>query len=157
MFLAFPKPLCSHKQKNKHYNTNILNKQKIAMETLYENPSFSTWLRVVKALYRYHFCKTVFKIKLVSKKFFKAFVKLNPNNTQTNIYLLTYLVKCNSNENFSALKPNTTKKKIFFTDSSLLLGLWKQKLPLPLIYSLLNTRAFIYKFCSFWKLDFDFI
>ena len=31
VFLAFSKPSCSNKQKNKHYNTNILYKQKIAM------------------------------------------------------------------------------------------------------------------------------
>ena len=28
VFLAFSKPSCSNKQKNKHYNTNILYKQK---------------------------------------------------------------------------------------------------------------------------------
>ena len=86
---------------------------------LYYNASFSIWLKVVKVLHHHYFCKTVFKINLISKKILKAFVKLNANSTQININLVTHYC----NQNLSGLKPSATKQKMFFCAKSLLLGL----------------------------------
>ena len=72
------------------------------------------------------------------------------------LYLLAYLHKCN--ENVSALKSSTTEQKMFFCVNVLLLGMLKEKLPLSLIYFLLNTLAlFVDELFSFRKVNFDFL
>ena len=72
------------------------------------------------------------------------------------LYLLAYLHKCN--ENVSALKSSTTEQKMFFRVNVLLLGMLKEKLPLSLIYFLLNTLAlFVDELFSFRKVNFDFL
>ena len=54
--------------------------------------------------------KLFLRSTLSAKKILKDLAKLNLNNTEMNIYLLTYLVKYNSNQNLSFLKPRISFK-----------------------------------------------
>ena len=62
--------------------------------------------RDAKVLYPKLFLRST----LSAKKILKDLAKLDLNNTEMNIYLLTYLVKYNSNQNLSFLKPRISFK-----------------------------------------------
>ena len=55
------------KTKNNQYTINLKHPLQIKMQLRSaQSASFSTWLRVVKVLYRKHFCKPVFQMNLIS-------------------------------------------------------------------------------------------